>query len=68
MVIEKKKTLLATLTHISDSAEVREYEHSFLRRYSNLMRNRQNFYVNQQKASQGSYFDGFFDSLKKRDN
>lgn len=68
MVIEKKKTLLATLTRISDSEEVREYEHSFLRRYSNLMNNRYNFFINQQKASQGDSFSTFFDTFKKRDN
>lgn len=66
MVIEKKKTLLATLTHISDSKEDRECEYSLLKRYMGLMRNRQSFFINQQKATQNDSSANFFDSFKKR--
>ncbi len=64
MVIEKKKTLLPSLTRISDSSEVREYERSFLRRYANIMRNRQNFFINAQIAARGSALPGIWDIFK----
>ena len=50
MVIEKKRHLLAVLTQLTDSEELREYESSFLKKYAKAMTNRQNFYINRQKA------------------
>ena len=68
MVIEKKRHLLAVLTQLADSEELREYEASFLKKYAKAMTNRQNFYVNRQKAQQGSGFNPLHDLLRKTKN
>ena len=51
MTKEKNDTLLASLTHISDSKEVREYEHSLLSKYAKIMKNRQDFILKNQRNS-----------------
>ncbi len=67
MVIEKKRHLLGIITRISDSAEVREYEASFLQKYACIMNNRQRFFINRQRAST-SNFSGVFGLLTKARN
>ena len=68
MVIEKKRHLLALLTNISDSQEIRDYEASFLRKYVKAMTNRQNFFVNRQKAQQGEHISSVYDLLRQSKN
>lgn len=46
---EKNNTLLASLTHISESKEVREYENFLLSKYARIMKNRQDFILKNQK-------------------
>ena len=68
MVIEKKRHLLAVLTQLTDSDELREYEASFLKKYAKAMTNRQNFYINRQKAERGTGFDPLYNLLHKTKN
>jgi len=46
---EKNDTLLASLTRISSSEEVRQYERSLLSKYAKIMKNRQDFILKNQK-------------------
>ena len=68
MVIEKKRHLLAVLTQLTDSEELREYESSFLKKYAKAMTNRQNFYINRQKAENGSGCDSLYKLLHRTKN
>ena len=61
MVIEKKRHLLAVLTQLTDSEELREYESSFLKKYAKAMTNRQ-------KAENGSGFDSLYKLLHRTKN
>ena len=69
MVIEKKRHLLAVLTQLADSEELREYEASFLKKYAKAMTNRQKFYINRQKAEQGTTgYNPLYDLIHKAKN
>ena len=68
MAIEKERTLLSTLTRISDSAEIRNYERSFLHQYAKIMNNRYNFLLNKQKAEQQSLPDDLFSMINMKDH
>ncbi len=60
---EKNDTLLASLTHISTSKEVRQYEHSLLSKYAKILSNRQDFILKNQKnitSSNPSFDDLMF--------
>ena len=46
---EKNDTLLASLTRLSSSEEVRQYERSLLSKYAKIMKNRQDFILKNQK-------------------
>ncbi|MBQ8250911.1 MAG: hypothetical protein IJY92_03240 [Alphaproteobacteria bacterium] len=46
---EKNDTLLTSLTRISSSEEVRQYERSLLSKYAKIMKNRQDFILKNQK-------------------
>ena len=54
---QEKNGLLKTLTHLSDSEEVRQYETSFLNRFSRVMKNRHSFFINQQRVTTPPSFD-----------
>ena len=68
MTIEKERTLLSTLTRISDSVEIRNYERSFLHQYAKIMNNRYNFILNRQKAEQQKLPDDLFSLLNNKEN
>lgn len=46
---EKTNNLLSSLTRISDSPEIRKYEHSLLSKYAKILGNRQDFILKNQK-------------------
>ncbi len=46
---EKNDTLLTSLTRISSSEEVRQYERFLLSKYAKIMKNRQDFILKNQK-------------------
>ena len=57
MTNKKTDTLLTSLTRISDSEEVRQYERSLLSRYAKIMKNRQDFILKNQKTTAHPSFD-----------
>ena len=57
MTNERTDTLLTSLTRISDSEEVRQYERSLLSRYAKIMKNRQDFILKNQKTTAQPSFD-----------
>ncbi len=68
MTEPQKRTLLSTLTRISESEEIRTYERSFLKKYAKIQNNRYNFFLNRQKAEQPSLPTDLFSLLKQKDN
>lgn len=55
MTTEEKRDLLASLTRLSDSKEVRDYERSLLSRYSNMMKNRLDILLKKQQKQQNQF-------------
>lgn len=54
---QEKNGLLKTLTQLSNSEEVREYEKSFLNRVNRIMNNRHSFLINAQRVTTPPSFD-----------
>ncbi|MBO7244934.1 MAG: hypothetical protein J6V53_06635 [Alphaproteobacteria bacterium] len=68
MTTDEKRTLLSTLTRISDSEEIRDYERSFLKKYAQIQNNRYNFLLNRQKAEQQPLPDDLFSLFNMKEN
>ncbi len=68
MTIDEKRTLLSTLTRISDSEEIRTYERSFLKKYAKIQNNRYNFILNRQKAEQQPIPNDLFSLFNKQEH
>lgn len=64
----ENRNLLSTLTRISDSEEIRNYERSFLNKYARIMNNRYNFIINRQKAAQQPIPNDLFSMFNIKDN
>ncbi len=57
MTDNEKRGLLSSLTRLSESKEIREYEQSLLSRYNGMMKNRLNNLIKKQQGQQFPSFD-----------
>lgn len=65
---QEKDGLLKTLTQLSDSEMVREYEASFLNRVSRIMNNRHSFLINAQRITAQPSFEDILATFNKNNS
>lgn len=63
MVIEQKRGLLKILTESANSQEAWQAEQTLLKRINRVLKNRQNFFLNRQKATRGGESGSWYKSL-----